>query len=40
MADTIQQAEKVAAQIAKDLGDNLKAIVLFGTAIRGPRVRK
>jgi hypothetical protein len=35
MADTIQQAEKVAAQIAKDLGDNLKAIVLFGTAIRG-----
>jgi len=35
MADAILQAEKVAAQIAKNLGDNLKAMVLFGTAIRG-----
>jgi len=35
MSDTVEQAEKVAAQIAKDLGDNLRGIVLFGTAIRG-----
>jgi hypothetical protein len=35
MADAILQAEKVAAQIAENLGDNLKAMVLFGTAIRG-----
>ena len=35
MADKIQQAEKVAAQIATDLGENLNSIMLFGTAIRG-----
>ncbi len=35
MSDTVEQAEKVAAQIAKDLGDNLRGIVLFGMAIRG-----
>lgn len=35
MADKIQQAEKVAAQIADDLGENLRSMVLFGTAIRG-----
>ena len=35
MADRIRQAEKVAAQIADDLGENLKSMMLFGTAIRG-----
>ncbi len=35
MADKIRQAEKVAAQIADELGENLKSRVLFGTAIRG-----
>lgn len=35
MADKIQKAEKVAAQIANDLGENMKSVVLFGTAIRG-----
>ncbi len=35
MADKIKQAEKVAAQIAGDLGENLRSMVLFGTAIRG-----
>ena len=35
MADKIQQAEKVAAKIATDLGENLKSMMLFGTAIRG-----
>ena len=35
MADTMPQAEKVAAQIAEDLCDNLGALVLFGTEIRG-----
>ena len=35
MADKIRQAEKAAAQIADDLGDNLRSMVLFGTAIRG-----
>ena len=34
MADKIQKAEKVAAQIANDLGENLKAMVLCGTAMR------
>ncbi len=35
MADKIEKAEKVAAQIADDLGENLKSVLLFGTAIRG-----
>jgi len=35
MSDKVEQAEKVAVQIAKDLGDNLRGIVLFGMAIRG-----
>ena len=35
MADKIKQAEKLATQIADDLGDNLKSLMLFGTAIRG-----
>lgn len=35
MADKLQKAEKVAAQIANDLGENLKSVLLFGTAIRG-----
>jgi hypothetical protein len=35
MADKIVQAEKLASQIADDLGDNLKSIMLIGTAIRG-----
>ena len=35
MADKIKQAEKVAVQIATDLGENLNSMMLFGTAIRG-----
>lgn len=35
MADKLQQAEKVATQIAGELGDNLQSMLLLGTAIRG-----
>jgi len=35
MADKLEQAEKLAAQIAEDLGENLQSMMLFGTAIRG-----
>ncbi len=39
MADKIQKAEEIAAQIASALGDNLKSVLLYGTAIRGGYAR-
>ena len=39
MADKIQKAEVIAAQIASGLGDNLKSVLLYGTAIRGGYAR-